>query len=216
MKSIMPKLIAFNMYETRIDKWHSENPYKKLFSTLWIEKHIANELSKTLMLSDVAIEDIVPRDTIDNKIFNEAIHVFYEDVSKQLSQLKIYPDFESTIQFLKNNGYQTAVVSNLSKLYAYPLDHMISKETFDYKALSFEIGTAKPDTKIFETLQEKSWISPKETVMIWDSFRADVQWAFAAWIQPIHINRSKEWITHHERYTQISRLKEIENILQWF
>ena len=212
----MPKLVAFNMYETRIDKWYSENPYKKLFATLWIEKHIANELSKTLMLSDVTIEDIVPRNTIDNKIFDEAIDIFYHDVSKQLSQLKIYPDFESTIQFLKNNGYQTAVVSNLSKLYAYPLDHMISKGTFDYKALSFELGVAKPDTKIFETLQQKSWISPNETVMIWDSFRADVQWAFAAWIQPIHINRSKEWITQHERYTQISTLKDIENILQWF
>jgi FMN phosphatase YigB (HAD superfamily) len=108
------------------------------------------------MLSDVTIEDIVPRNTIDNKIFDEAIDTFYHDVSKQLSQLTIYPDFESTIQFLKNNGYQTAVVSNLSKLYAYPLDHMISKETFDYKALSFELGVAKPDTKIFETLQQKS------------------------------------------------------------
>ena len=108
------------------------------------------------MLSDVAIENIIPRDTIDNNIFDEAIHVFYDDVSQQLSQLKIYPDFESTIQFLKNNGYKTAVVSNLSKLYAYPLDHMISKKTFDYKALSFELGVAKPDPKIFEALQAKS------------------------------------------------------------
>jgi hypothetical protein len=52
--------------------------------------------------------------------------------------------------------------------------------------------------------------------MIWDSFHADVKWAFAAWIEPIHINRGKPWITQHWRYIQISALKDIEKVLKWF
>ncbi len=211
-----PKLVAFNMYETWIDKWTTANPYKNLFSVLWIEKDIATQLSYLLMTSPQAIEDILPKQIRQTPQFDSVIEHFYRDAWLQLEHLKIYPDFFSTIQFLKNNWYQTAVVSNLSKLYAYPLDHMIPADTFDYKALSFDVWFTKPDTKIFETLQQQSGISPNETIMIWDSFRADVQWAFAAWIEPIHINRTKEWITQHWRYTQISALKDIEEILKWF
>jgi FMN phosphatase YigB (HAD superfamily) len=43
---------------------------------------------------------------------------------------------------------------------------MIPAGTFDYKALSFELGIAKPDTKIFEALQKQSGISAQETIMI--------------------------------------------------
>ena len=211
-----PKLVAFNMYETWIDKWTTENPYKRFFSVLWIEKNIATQLSYLLMTSPNTIEDILPEEIKNKPNFDTELSRFYDDVWVQLSGLKIYPDFESTIQFLKNNGYQTAVVSNLSKLYAYPIDHMIPAWTFDYKALSFEVGTAKPDTKIFEELQKQSGISPQETIMIWDSFHADVKWSFAAGIEPIHINRGKPWITQHWRYIQISALKDIEKVLKWF
>lgn len=209
-----PQLIAFNMYETWVDKWSSENPYKHFFSTLNIEKHIATELSYLLMTSPQNIEDILPKYIIQQSWFDLALEKFYADAWSQLHNLNIYPDFLSTIQFLKDHGYQTAVVSNLSKLYVYPLDHIIPADTFDYKALSFELGVSKPDKQIFDSLRYQSGISADQTVMIWDSFRADVQWAFNAWIQPIHINRSKQWISDHWRYTQISVLKDLEEILK--
>ncbi|MEI6673473.1 MAG: hypothetical protein WCL02_09665 [bacterium] len=48
------------------------------------------------------------------------------------------------------------MVSNLSKPYEYPLTHLLPKDIFDYKILSFEVGSIKPNIQIFQKLKDIS------------------------------------------------------------
>jgi HAD superfamily hydrolase (TIGR01549 family) len=131
----------------------------------------------------------------------------------QLSSLCVYEDFLPTIEVLKQLWYQTAVVSNLSKPYSYPLIHLVPKNTFTYKLLSYEIGMQKPDKQIFDHLKKISWYESDEIVMVGDSFSSDVQWAKNVGIDSVHIDRSSLWIIYHDGYVSISSLKQLLEIL---
>jgi len=206
------KLIAFNMYDTWVDMDTKTNPYKNLFNKLWIQENI-KQLSKILQTINQDIKDILPKFCFERDYTEIFLKQFNDDIQKQLASIFIYDDFLPTIDFLKKNWYQTAVVSNLSKPYAYPLNHLWCKWAFDYQILSFDVWETKPNIWIFQQLQKKSWISPEHTIMVWDSFSSDVKWAHNAWIYPFHLVRSSSWIQDKWRYTQISTLEDLKEIL---
>ena len=206
------KLVAFDMYDTWVNMDTKTNPYKNFFNKLWIQNNI-RELSRVLQTTSQDIDDVLTLEEVlrdDTEIFLEQ---FNEQIQKQLASIFIYYDFLPTIDFLKKNWYQTAVVSNLSKPYAYPLTHLSWKWAFDYQILSFQVWEIKPNIWIFQQLQNKSWIAPENTIMVWDSFSSDVKWAHNAWIYPFHLVRSSSWIQDKWRYTQISSLEDLKQIL---
>ena len=211
MKNI--ELVAFNMYDTWVDMRIKNNPYKKLFYKLWIQENI-KQLSKILQTTPKDIEDILTRENILRNDIDIILKEFNDDIQKQLASILIYDDFIPIIDFIKKNWYQTVVVSNLSKPYAYPLTHLIWKWVFDYEVLSFEVWEVKPNIWIFQQIQNKSWIDPQNTIMIWDSFLSDVKWSHNAWIYPFHLDRSSKWIQDNWRYTQISSLHDLKEILK--
>lgn len=207
------KLIAFNMYNTWVSSPKWPNPYKEIFSQLWISLLMYKELSTilqttTLDITDLLLQKLPPDTPIDALFVN-----FQSTMDAQLSSLYVYEDFLPTINVLKQLWYQTAVVSNLSKPYSYPLHHLIPKNTFDYKILSYEVGRQKPDQQIFDYLKNISWYESDEIVMVGDSFSSDVQWANNAGIDAIHIDRSSPWIVYHNGYVSISSLKQLLEIL---
>lgn len=206
------KLVAFNMYDTWVNMDIKTNPYKIFFNKLWIQNNI-KELSRVLQTTSQNIEDILTREKFLNDDTEIFLKQFNDDIQKQLASIFIYDDFLPTIDFLKKNWYQTAVVSNLSKPYAYPLTHLSWKWSFDYEVLSFQVWEIKPNIWIFQQLQNKSGIAPENTIMVWDSFSSDVKWAHNAWIYPFHLVRSSSWIQDKWRYTQISTLEDLKEIL---
>jgi HAD superfamily hydrolase (TIGR01549 family) len=131
----------------------------------------------------------------------------------QLSSLSVYEDFLPTVNILKQLWYETAVVSNLTKPYSYPLKHLIPQNTFDYKVLSYVVGMQKPNRQIFDYLKNISWYRSDEIIMVGDSFSSDVQWAKNADIDSVHIDRTSEWIVYHDEYISISTLKQLLEIL---
>lgn len=207
------KLIAFNMYNTWVSAPKWPNPYKEMFSQLWISSALYKELSTIVQTTDLNIRDLLvenlpPHNNIDTLLLN-----FESDMNTQLSSLFVYEDFLPTIDTLKQLWYTTAVVSNLSKPYSYPLLHLIPHHTFDYKILSYEVGMQKPDKQIFDYLKNISWYPSDEIVMVGDSFSSDIIWAKNAGIDPIHIDRSSEWIVYHKDYVSISTLAQLLSLL---
>lgn len=206
------KLVAFNMYDTWVSIKKDTNPYKIFFNKLWIQNNI-RKLSKVLQTTSQDIDDVLTLEEILRDYTEIFLKQFNDDINKQLASIFIYDDFLPTIDFLKKNWYQTAVVSNLSKPYAYPLTHLSWKWKFDYEILSFQVWATKPNIWIFQQLQNKSGIAPENTIMVWDSFSSDVKWAHNAWIYPFHLVRSSTWIQDKWRYTQISTLEDLKEIL---
>ncbi len=206
------KLIAFDMYDTWVHMTKYPNPYKNFFSQLWLQDSVIRELSFMLQTTDKNIEDILPKNIQSQKNISFLIDELVSNIYNQLSSLLLYDDFLSTIEILKQKWYKTAVVSNLSKPYNYPLIHLVPRNTFDYTILSYVVGIQKPDRKIFDYLQVVSWHTSDEIVMIGDSLKSDVQWAKNTGIEPIHIQRNQSLIKKDVDYIQISRLSELLDI----
>lgn len=207
------KLIAFDMYDTFVHIPKRPNLYRKFFSDLWLENIVVKELAQVLQISDKDIKDLLPKDIQSRTDFDDLFLTLESDVYKQFESLSLYEDFLPTIEFLKQQWYATAVLSNLSKPYSYPLTHLIPKDTFDYTILSYELGIKKPDKKIFDYLKHVSWYTSEEIVMVGDNLHADIEWANKANIQAIHIDRTSDWILYHKEYISISALKQLLEIL---
>ena len=201
------------MYNTWVSAPTWQNPYKEIFSQLWISLAMYKELSIIVQTTHLDIKDLLLQKLLSDTPIDELLVKFQSDMNAQLSSLFIYEDFLPTINTLKQQWYETAVVSNLTKLYTYPLTHLIPHDTFDYKILSYDVGMQKPDKQIFDHLKNISWYGSDEIVMVGDSFSSDVQWAKNADIDPIHLDRSSESILYHKEYISISTLKQLLQVL---
>ena len=119
------KLIAFNMYNTWVSAPTWPNPYKEIFSQLWISLAMYKELSIIVQTTHLDIKDLLLQKLLSDTPIDELLVKFQSDMNAQLSSLFIYEDFLPTINTLKQQWYETAVVSNLTKPYTYPLTHLI-------------------------------------------------------------------------------------------
>lgn len=83
----------------------------------------------------------------------------------------LYPDTVAVLNTLRDNGIATAVVSNI----AWDIRTVLvpaGAEADDY-VLSFEVGAAKPDPRIFQTALSRLGVDAGETLMVGDSQEND-------------------------------------------
>ena len=198
------KLIAFDLYGTCID-----HTFKDV--------RISRDLIQILKTKPITLKDIQEWKTEKFWIKIQINDELIENIKKDIEWTFIFPETLDTLKYLKSKWYKTAVVSNLSKDYADPLHRLIPEWNFDYEVLSFDVWASKPDKEIYQHLQSLSWIDFKDTVMVWDSLKADVIWSNNVWISPIHVNRETEWIQEMNKkwidFIQISTLADLKEIL---
>ena len=81
----------------------------------------------------------------------------------------VYPDTVSVLKSLRQNGFRTAVVSNI----AWDIRPVLAAAEVDEFVLSFEVGAAKPDTRIFTAALDRLGVAADEALMIGDSEEND-------------------------------------------
>ena len=81
----------------------------------------------------------------------------------------VYPDTLSVLKSLRQNGIRTAVVSNI----AWDIRTVLTGSEVDEFVLSFEVGAAKPDPRIFASALDLLGVSAEESLMVGDSEEND-------------------------------------------
>lgn len=81
----------------------------------------------------------------------------------------VYPDTALVLKSLRQNGIRTAVVSNI----AWDIRSVLTGSEVDEFVLSFEVGAAKPDLRIFTAALDRLGVAADETLMIGDSEEND-------------------------------------------
>jgi HAD superfamily hydrolase (TIGR01509 family) len=81
----------------------------------------------------------------------------------------VYPDTVSVLKSLRQKGFRTAVVSNI----AWDIRPVLAAAEVDEFVLSFEVGAAKPDTRIFTAALDRLGVAADEALMIGDSEEND-------------------------------------------
>lgn len=87
------------------------------------------------------------------------------------TEWQVYPDAVPVLNALRDNGIRTAVVSNI----AWDIRAVLTAAGAhpDEYVLSFEVGAAKPDPRIFEAALAKLDVSASEALMVGDSVEND-------------------------------------------
>ena len=81
----------------------------------------------------------------------------------------VYPDTVSVLKSLRQNGIHTAVVSNI----AWDIRPVLEAAAVDEFMLSFEVGAAKPDPRIFTSALDRLGVRAEEALMVGDSEEND-------------------------------------------
>ncbi|HZP58306.1 MAG TPA: HAD family hydrolase [Dehalococcoidia bacterium] len=90
----------------------------------------------------------------------------------------MFEDAFETLDWLRARGYRLGCVTNrvfAGPRFAEELRELGLDRYFEVTAVSCELGYMKPHPKIFEHVFERMGIDPRETAMVGDSLRADVQ-----------------------------------------
>lgn len=83
----------------------------------------------------------------------------------------VYPDTVEVLKSLQDNGIRTAVVSNIAWDIR-PVLHAAGAHADEF-VLSFEVGAAKPDRRIFDAALARLGVDAADTIMVGDSEEND-------------------------------------------
>jgi putative hydrolase of the HAD superfamily len=87
------------------------------------------------------------------------------------------------------------------------------EQYFTHVVLSEAVGALKPSREIFEYALKLNNARADETLMIGDSFDADILGAVGAGIDAVYLNNTRRDIEIPEKVTQISSLKEVFGLI---
>ena len=97
---------------------------------------------------------------------------FRRELDEELAGLQLSDEVPTVIIKVRAAGLQLAVCSNLAFEYGGAARQLLPD--FDAHILSFEVGAAKPDHRIYAATCRMLHCAPREVVFIGDSKRCDV------------------------------------------
>lgn len=95
---------------------------------------------------------------------------------------------EDFLEYLKNKGIRTGVVSNISyapSVVAERINRLLPKNNFEFIITSSNYIFRKPNKRIFDLALEKAGLQPDEVWYIGDHYECDVKGALNAGLQPV-------------------------------
>lgn len=134
----------------------------------------------------------------------------YQKLNAFSYKVKLYSDVKPTLAKLKDK-YKLGILSNTSIWTALDGSQLGLKNFIRYNILSCDVGTAKPDIKIYKHAEKKTGFKPGEHLYVGDTIKFDVEPSLKAGWKTILLCRDNE--TKKAPVPIISNLYELEEIL---
>ena len=125
--------------------------------------------------------------------FEHYFEIIYEAFARK-DHWHVFDDVidSGILEKLKNSSITLGVVSNWDSRLHTILKGTGLAEYFDFILTSAEVGSAKPDKKIFIEAIRRSGVKPAEVCHIGDDLRADIRGANSVGIEAILIDRNSK------------------------
>ncbi|MBT5985107.1 MAG: HAD-IA family hydrolase [Nitrospina sp.] len=125
--------------------------------------------------------------------FEHYFEIIYEAFARK-DHWHVFDDVidSGILEKLKNSSITLGVVSNWDSRLHTILKGTGLAEYFDFILASAEVGSAKPDKKIFIEAIRRSGVKPAEVCHIGDDLRADIRGANSVGIEAILIDRNSK------------------------
>ena len=154
------------------------------------------------------------RETFDNlcyKISNTLIHTIASDYIHYLpNYTNLLEGAIEILEYLKTKYVLHIITNGFEEVQNKKLEKSKILHYFDTIVTSECIGVKKPNPKIFKYAIEKSKAIAQESVMIGDSFEADVLGAIKVGMKAFYLTNEKKY---DEKYISIKSLQEIKQYL---
>jgi HAD superfamily hydrolase (TIGR01549 family) len=127
----------------------------------------------------------------DLKVPRGAVTAFRKLIAEERKAATAYDDAHEVLTQLKLQGYRIGLISNL---WPFPVRRIFTEmglgAHFEHLVYSYEVGTRKPDRKIFDHAAQLFGVEAGDCVMVGDSMSSDIEGALAAGMHAILIDRS--------------------------
>ncbi|MEX0626776.1 MAG: HAD-IA family hydrolase [Chloroflexota bacterium] len=140
----------------------------------------------SLMLRELGVEDP------DHQLIDTILAAQYAPESWEL-----YPDVLPAVRELRELGMGLGIVSDWGSNLLPIVDGLGLGKELDFVIASGAVGLSKPDPSLFRLAAARAGVTPREALMVGDSYRADIEGAEAAGMDGILIRRP-EWSDRRE------------------
>jgi HAD superfamily hydrolase (TIGR01549 family) len=167
--------VAFDAFGTLIDYPLRLNPYRRIFG----------EGASTLTAPEAAIRrreimtsNRTPAELARSWGCEAETLAMLDELQREKAAMRLYPDVEQTMALLRRRGLRIGVCSNLAQGYGDVVRNLLPRT--DAMVLSFEVGRAKPERAIFDSLSSALGVDAAAILFVGDSPESDVRGAQAA------------------------------------
>lgn len=193
----MKKAVIFDLFETLVEFSSAEysaviagmarciGKEPEQFVAAWHEAWPKREIGEFENVSDYITALAGPVEQQVDLSAAVAMHWSYE---RQL--LNPYPDTVTTLKYLKNAGYKTAVITNCPVETASLWRQSRLSRLIDVAVFSFMEKTRKPDPAIYEICLQRLELEAKECIYVGDGANDELESAFALGMYAIRIGRN--------------------------
>ncbi len=115
---------------------------------------------------------------------------FQHLVESEKQGLCVFLDVDDELRALRQQGYRLGLLSNV---WPFPIKYLLKKrkleQYFEHLILSYEVGCAKPDSRIFQIACDKFQVHAGRALMVGDNPELDIVGALSAGMPAVHIDR---------------------------
>lgn len=188
------------------DNFH--NRYKSINDRYWARYHnhaVSKEQVRVGRFADALKEFNVTDLSIAHRMADR-----YVELSPKMTAL--FPLAMETLQYLQKKYALHLITNGFAEVQWIKLEHSGLKPFFEHIIISEEVGTQKPDPKIFELAMQRANTTAVECLMIGDNMNTDIAGARAAGIDQVFFNPHKRYTREKSTYT-IHQLEELIRLL---
>ena len=184
-----PRVIVFDAFGTLVKMSKGRLPYLKLMK--WFKDHGRKSTAhdaKIIQTNSLKISELAV--LLGKEIPDQLADELNHDLQLDLNSIELYEDVISTLQDLKDQGFQIALCSNLAMPYGERLKQLLPS-IFDAVLFSYEVATIKPEPMIYHIIGERFSCQMSDILFIGDHPILDVEVPISLGMQARLIDRNK-------------------------
>jgi HAD superfamily hydrolase (TIGR01549 family) len=206
------RAVVFDVFGTLLEITDRSMPFRALLHYLQ-QQGRAPRADDAAKLMSSRLDLLGVAELFGVTISKDVLHLLESALQAELASIQVFHDTISTINELKDAGYQVGVCSNLALPYGESVLQLLPSP-LDAYALSFAVGAVKPDPVIYQHVCRSLKCSADEVLFIGDSRRADFEGPRSIGMHARHLRRNLP-LSSLDPNTEIESLHEIPYLLEY-
>lgn len=179
------RAVLFDAFGTLVEIKDKRSPFNRLRELAGLSAPSPRDFGALVM---TAPHDLTSVAALYPQVLRSNLDVLQHELQQKLDSMQLFPDVIDALTELKTRGLKIGICSNLASPYArfirllYPLQ-------IDALSWSFEVGTMKPDPKIYDHACKAFGCAPSSVLMVGDKEQEDFRGPISVGMQAIRLRR---------------------------